>query len=136
MNKGKIKPLDLMMRSSVYTKAFSKLCELGQVEDATISTIESFVCALYGKPNLTSVDDVRYTLFQQHYAPKSTNDPLDRIKGANPSTMPPCRTVLLQKICRSHLVTLTWKNANHATPCTLNPEENGWILVDGSYSIN
>ena len=47
------------MRASAYKEAFSKLGVLGQVEDATKSTIESFVCALYGKPNLTSVVDVK-----------------------------------------------------------------------------
>ena len=43
--------------------------------------IESFVCALYSYPKEANVDNVRYLMFQQKYAPKlkADHDPLDKM---------------------------------------------------------
>ena len=53
---------------------------------------------MYGKANLNKVDDVRYAYFQQNYAPKRNDDPLEKIKGMNSSSMPPCQYVLHNKV--------------------------------------
>ena len=45
------------------------------------ATIEKFVCVLYGKPHMNSVDDVRFAFFQQYYAPKKINDQYRKDQG-------------------------------------------------------
>ena len=52
----------------------SKLGENLNVTQEVTATIEKFVCALYGKPHMNSVDNVRFAFFQQYYAPKKIND--------------------------------------------------------------
>lgn len=88
------------------------------------------------KKKLTNVNIARHVMFQQTYAPKSISEPLGAIKGVNPSSLPPCRKVLLKKLKRTHYVAAMWKNASSQKPCTSAPEENGWILDNGKYSID
>ncbi len=103
MNKGKIKPFDLVRKSSTYSKTFAQLGETDTISEDGMSSIEAFVCALYGRPKMTKVDDVRYALFEQSYAPSDNTDPLQKIKGINPSSMPPCYKVLQKKDYESQL---------------------------------
>ena len=44
-----------------------------------------------GDENVVSED----LMIQQKYAPKANYDPLDKIKGLHPSSMPPCHKVLM-----------------------------------------
>ena len=76
MNKGKQRPLDIMMKHEQFISAFAMLGEHHNVPDETVSTIEHFVCSLYGKHNLLSVDTARYVMFQHTYAPRQLGDPL------------------------------------------------------------
>ena len=57
------------------------------------------------------MDNVRYIMFEQKYAPKANSDPLDKIKGLHPSIMPPCHKVLVYKIQRANFVAAMWKRA-------------------------
>ncbi|MES9906099.1 MAG: hypothetical protein ABW168_25905, partial [Sedimenticola sp.] len=50
MNKGKIKPFDLVRKSSTYSKTFAQLGETDTISEDGMSSIEAFVCALYGRP--------------------------------------------------------------------------------------
>ena len=118
---------------------FESLCNYvqpcwGKIEGFHLG-LESFVCALYGKPKMTNVDDVRYSMFQQFYAPKRHGDPLEKIKGINPSSMPPCHAVLINKIKRVNYVATIWKNAALPEPCVVQPEGNGWVRENGLYQI-
>ena len=59
------------------------------------------------------------------------------MKGTNPSLFPPCGPVILQKIARVNYVTYIWKHAHEKHPNEdFNPEESGWKLSDGHYTIN
>ena len=64
------------------------------------------------------------------YAPKKTDQPLKKIKGADPSSMPPCQKVLFHKILRTNYVAALWKKATQLIPTASNPLENGWQLND------
>ncbi len=136
MNKGKQKPLDIMRKDVRYTEAFSHMGEDNILDGEYIPTIESFVCALYGLPKMTKVDDVRYQLFKRHYAPKDDNDPMAKIKGANPSSMPPCFKVLTNKMKRANYVAALWRRADRRSPVSYLPDGHGWELRDGAYHLN
>ena len=135
MNKGKLRPYDLMVRNQSHIHMLAELGTHESVPEHVHSGIEKFVCAMYGKAHMNNVDDVRYAYFQQNYAPKRIDDPLGRIKGMNPSSMPPCKAVLRNKIMRSNYLAYTWRHAHHRNPQTAPPNEHGWTLVDGKYHM-
>ena len=97
---------------------------------------ETFVCALYGMPNLHKVDDARYAASQQKYSPTKHSDPLDKIKGITPSSVPPCHVVLRNKIRRNNYVATLWKKARVHQPCALKAEDHGWKLNESAYRCN
>ena len=137
MNKGKVRPYEIMLKSQQFTKAFAKLGRNGEVSEATLQDIEKFTCTLYGLPKLTKVDDVRLALFEKKYSPKqSEQQPLDKIRRINPNNMPPCHSVLSNKIKTANYVTHIWKNASKRSPCELQPEEHGWLLKEGMLKMN
>ena len=57
------------------------------------------------------------------------------MKGTDFSNLPPCQSVLLEKINHANLVTHMWKNAILKDSHTWPSEENGWLLENGHYTI-
>jgi len=135
MNKGKVRPFKLMSRSTSHAAALAKLGDENDVTDDLMRQVESFVCELYGYQDQVNVDTVRHLIFQAKCAPKDDSDPLNKIKGLNPSAMPPCRQVLLNKVKRANFVAAMWKKARTRSPVTYSPIGNGWCLVTGKYHI-
>ena len=84
---------------------------------------------------LKHINDVRFAMFKQKYAPKKEDEPLNSIRGINPSIMPPCLSVLQNKMYRTNYVASLWRNATLSKPDILKPEENGWLLDDGAYKV-
>jgi hypothetical protein len=136
MNKGKIRALQLMMKERSFTDAFAALGAGGDIPSLSAIEIERFTCSLYGMTKLKDINDVRYALFQQKYAPKRNKSPLEKIQGINPSSMPPCHAVLRNKLLRTNFVVSVWKNANTPKPVKLNAEQHGWNLANCKYYIN
>lgn len=136
LNKGKARPMDLVLKNDHYKDLFATLGNSQTMSDSTVSACESFVCHLYGKINTTKVNTARHVIFQQTYAPRTLDNPLNAIKGINPSSMPPCSKVLLNKLKRSNYVASLWKKAASQNPCQSTPAGNGWVLVDNTYTID
>jgi len=135
LRKGKVRPLALMEKNEKFLTAFKKLGESPVIPLDLLTDFEAFVCSMYGKPHLTSVNLARNALFHQHFAPKNRFQPLYKIKGTDPSNLPPCRSVLLEKLKRTNLVVSVWKTAIISHSCSWDPQENGWILKDGHYAL-
>ncbi len=139
--KAKTKPFDIMVDVKKHQKqfitAFAKLGQRVHVIPSVISSLQQFVCAMYGKPKCASVDKARYEMYADMYAPKAKDAPLQKLKRANPSTLPPCQTVLMNKIKRTNYVSYIWKHAHQADPLPPNstPETNGWQETEGKYTI-
>ena len=132
--KGKVRPLAIMEKK--FVPAFSSLGEQENVDPNVVADLEAFVCCLYGKPNLKSTNTARYLLFHDRFSPKNVAKPLEKIKGADSSSSPPCQAVLLQKIKRSNFVASVYKGAIRAIPTLQKPEDNGWNLQNGSYILH
>ena len=70
-----------------------------------MSEIEKFTCCIYSMPKLSSVNNVRMAVFEHKYAPSMTSSqPLNKIKGTNPSDMPPCQSSMINKVKRTNFV--------------------------------
>ncbi|MCG7875152.1 MAG: hypothetical protein N0C90_02335 [Candidatus Thiodiazotropha endolucinida] len=135
LRKGKTRPMDIAEKSDQFLQALDKLGASADVDETKEDVLERFVCHLYGKANHTKVDDARYAVFRDKYAPKDDEHPLAKIKGADASLLPPSKPVLHQKILRTNFVAYVWKNADKSVPQELNPTECGWISKDGRYRI-
>ncbi len=105
-------------------------------EQSTQVGLEKFVCALFGKPQMESVSNLRYATFQQHYIPKKQDKQLDGIKGMNPNNIPPCRSVFINKAVRCNYVAYVWKHAHLTNPFAASSEDHGWVLKGNKYNIN
>ncbi|KAL2091652.1 hypothetical protein ACEWY4_013915 [Coilia grayii] len=137
MNKGKIRPFDLMRKKQQFVSAFACLGRSDKVDDNTMMQIEKFTCCMYSMPKLSKVNDVRLALFEQKYALcKAKTQPLSKIKGVNPSDMPPCHSSLVNKVRRANYIAYLWKNAPARNPSDLDPNEHGWFLKDNQYVIH
>ena len=137
MGKGKMRPFDIMIKNEKFTNAFACLGRSDKVDDSIISDIEKFTCCIYSMPKLSSVNDVRMAVFERKYAPsKTASQPLDKIKGTNPSDMPPCLSSIVNKVKRANFIAYMWKNASVSNPSDLDPIDHGWLLKDNQYVIN
>ena len=88
-------------------------------------------------PKLSSVNNVRMAVFEHKYAPSMTSSqPLNKIKGTNPSDMPPCQSPMINKAKRTNFGAYIWKNVPVSNPSDLDPKDHGWLLKDNQYSIN
>ena len=90
---------------------------------------------MYGKPYLNKVDDARYAVFRDRYAPKDKEHPLAKIKRADASLLSPSKPVLHQKLLWTNLVAYVWKNADRTVPLEMDPAECGWVLQDNSFRL-
>ncbi len=133
--KGKIRPYQIMQKSSTFTDAFASLGSVPEVPQDVLDTIELYVCQLYGQPKSIDVNNARLVSFKQTTSPNKTERPLEKIKRSEPSMLPPCKSVLLQKVKRTNINAWMWKHADTAVilPCT--PLDNGWTMKDGHYAI-
>ena len=135
-HKGKVRPFTIMCKNKDLCDAFSQLGESDINIQIVTKKLEGWVCEIYGKPKLNSVNKARLAMFEQKYKPKNRGDFLEMVKGANPSLFPPCSASLKNQVLRAHLVSSLWKNSGKPMPLKLVPEENGWKMVNGQYWMN
>ena len=70
MNKGKVKAFGLLIRKKEFVDAFATLGDSATILVTVGTTTEKLICALYGMPKLSSINDVRYAMVQRRYAGK------------------------------------------------------------------
>ena len=87
------------------------------------SSLEKFVCLLYGYKQQESVNMVRKSIFLQKYA----NDK----KSADLTLLPPCESNLSLHIDRANYVANLFCSAKRLMMCLDDPCEHGWN-VDGA----
>lgn len=127
MRKGKLRPYDLMVKNQQFLDAFSRIGCSDSVDQEVYSVIEKFVCSIYGQAKHHDVNVARFAMFTNMYAPKNIDQPLLKIKSSDPCCLPPCKSVLFQKVKRCNYVTKLYKNANIAIPTNSGPEKHGWV---------
>ncbi|KAI9559499.1 hypothetical protein GHT06_013493 [Daphnia sinensis] len=133
--KGKIGPLRILESSVSFQRAFSTFGSHETLPQWVSEEVEKFVCHMYGKKRLNSVDDARLEAFKKVYEPKK-NKPLESVKGLDFNNLPPCKTVLLQQMKRVNCICSVWNNATDLQPNIFPPEQNGWNFEGEKYSIN
>ena len=126
-----MRPLKLMEKS--YIALFA---ELGDSPTVTkFSCFEAFVCDLYRKPKTNNISAVRFAIFRDKYAPTNTASPLEKLRGANSSVLPPSHPVLVKKVRRTNYVSYMWKKATDQYLPDLNPIDHGWEMRGGHLAL-
>lgn len=134
---GKVKPFEIILKNPKYQISFCHLGESLSLSNTDIVGIEKFVCAMYGKPGSSSVSNVRYSLFMRKTTPNRQSKSSSKLKGIDPTMMPPSKPALLQKIKRSNAVAWLWKRAVCRKPdMGLDPSKHGWYVESDRYHIH
>ncbi|GFX94988.1 uncharacterized protein TNCV_3046201 [Trichonephila clavipes] len=91
---------------------------------------------MYGVPNSSNVNDVRFYLFSKTYQSKELDDNLEKkCRSFDSSSLPPCKVELYQHLLRVRYVTKFWRNAHLKNPSSLSPLASGWIVNDDKYDF-
>ena len=107
------------------------------LDENTFAKVEGFVCNIYGKKKITSVNEVRLDIFLQKYKPKNDDDAISCVKKMDGSFLPPCSRVVKQKLRRTNLIVGKWISSISPNPPSMSPINSGWILDnDGHYRLN
>ena len=123
--KGKQLCWNGMKKNQVFIEAFRQLGQRWIINenDEIISSLEKYICHIYGYPRENSVNVVRMKMFEKKYDKDG--------KIIDVSLLPPCKSVLMLHIKRANYVAKLWRSS---LTSWLNPEEiadNGWFH-DGS----
>lgn len=134
--KGKLRPFKLLKESEEYQLAFQNLLVDDKILEKTFTTLEKFVCQMYGVRNSSDVNLARFQLFSTAYQSKKVDDNFQKtLKNFDPSSLPPCKTELRQHLLRVRYVTQLRSNAYLKYPTSLSPETCGWSINDDKYEL-
>ena len=135
--KGKIRPFNILKTDVPAQEAFVSLSEgLPEVTEEVIKEIERFLCKVYGKKKVVSINEVRLQVFASKYKQKKNGTKsIADVKSMDGSAMPPCYRVMLEKIKRIAFVASRWCTSTMPIEPAVYPEDHGWVLQDGKYKI-
>ena len=120
--KGKSKALKMLMKNDTYVRAFMNIGISWNVCDELFSSIEEFVCDLYGK-KVKNVDLLRY----QMYCAKGGK--------IEPEALPPCRSSLKLHVTRANFQAGIWHRVIFPSPDIPCPSSHGWEVSTNSINI-
>jgi hypothetical protein len=130
VRKGKIKPMQLMMKDTEVMAAYAEMGEWDDFPPNIASIIEGHICKLYGaKDGTTNINGVRYKKFIESYSPK--NALIDCNTGKDVSLLPPCHSELIQHLKRANYQCKIWRQANKRYPILQNPIFHGFRKENG-----
>ena len=87
--KGKLKPLKILKKHDHFCLPIQQLGCFKNVPEYISDTLETFVCAMYGKPNYLSVNRLRHDLIIQKFKAKSGL--ISVMEGTDMCYLPPCK---------------------------------------------
>ena len=114
--KGKVNPLKKLRKNAMTIKVFSELGEKETVDKKQIRDIEKFVCEMYGRKQIDSVNDARLEIFLKKYKPNTKGAVISCVKKMESSSLLPCSRVIKEKIKRTTYICSIWNNTTIANP--------------------
>lgn len=101
MRKGKKGPFKLLCKTPTALETFQSIGTTAtDVSESKLVQVEKFVCAMYGKPSYSDVNEVRYEIFRSRYEMKPQKKTVSINHGVDLSLLPPCRTSLCKHVQR------------------------------------
>ena len=100
--------------------------------DELVTTVENYVCAMYGFKKIKTVNEARVaSYFKVYKISKDENEFRLPEKNFDASLLPPSKSELIQHILRTIYISTIWSNAHKQIPSSLSYLEYGWQLEDG-----
>ena len=124
MEKEKKKAFATLKKSSNHAEFLSSLGKDFSVTDEQVKMIEKFVCCLYGSPNSTDINDLRYAIF---VGKKTTTES---------QNLPPCFNSLKLHIQRANYQAAIWVRSLEQNPNIPSPVGHGWSCEEGDLIVN
>ena len=143
MRRGKRGPLKVLepkpLQSSIHAEVFQRLgVESSCLSDTNHQSLEHFVCAMYGKPTYTDINQLRCDIFETRYEPKDEQQTLAIDNGIDLSLLPPCKSSLRMHALRANYQAYIWKNAHIASvtlPKSVGLAGCGWKVNETDSSL-
>ena len=111
--KGKKAALDLVVAGGMNLKAMQQLEQTPVVSVELMLLCRQFVCALYGRPALSDVNEVRYQIF--------------RTSACQSASLPTTEDALGNHVKRANYQTYVWRHAMTNAPLQ-SPHGQGWLV--------
>uniref|UniRef100_UPI00358E53D5 uncharacterized protein n=3 Tax=Myxine glutinosa TaxID=7769 RepID=UPI00358E53D5 len=125
---GKVKPMKTLLKIPRYVPVLAQLGDTWDIPSQLLDDLEAFTCAIYGRPRVLKVDDLRLLRINELCARDEILTPSQNIDMA---TLPPCRRSLLQHIARVNYQVGIWKRAHIPKPdVPLAHNGHGWTQTD------
>ena len=122
--KGKLAALKLVKGSEEYQETFKQLGESLNLTEEVETTLEKFVCQMYGGGKTADVSDLRYLIFCAKSGDVGSNQ------------LPPSKRSLRAHILRTNYQTYIWKHSLIAEQNIADPIGNGWKIDGGRLVID
>ncbi|XP_067640047.1 uncharacterized protein CAH3 isoform X1 [Eurosta solidaginis] len=133
--KGKNRTFQLLQKTQKYIDAFKKISNISEIDiNKEFSTIEEYVCRIYGFTKMNEINKARVASFVKTYKILDNDDvfqlPKKSIDG---SAMPPCQSELRQHFLRTCYIAHLWAHAFCKNPSPFFPENYGWEEKEEKY---
>ena len=109
---GKLKPLKILLKTAKYEATLARLGDSWDVPPDLMEKLDTFTCALYGRPGIKRVDELRYLKLNEF----GSEGQLDAQRNMEMSKVPPCRKSLEQHVRRVNYQVAIWKKSHLANP--------------------
>lgn len=119
--KGKKQGWQLLKKNSDLAECVGKLGDDFSFNQALLPSFEQLVCKLYRVPNLTSVNEARYSLFAASHA--------------TGHALPPTQNALIYHLKRASYQAAIWKKASFQMISPPSPDGHGWKVANDSIKI-
>ena len=110
-------------------QAVSEVGDSWEVPSEIMDVIEEFMCALYGKPRVSKVNEVRYLHLQA-----KCGVALSKSSNFDLSSLPPCESCLQEHVNRANYQVGIWKRVHIPDPSVPDPvgeNSHGWESKNG-----
>ena len=111
--KGKSSGLAIIKTDEVLASVMSRLGQSFTVDASLLAACETFTCSLYGFPDSTEINAVRYKLLCAN--------------ATTPERLPPSQNALKQHVHRANYQAAVWRGALRNDLVQPTPVGNGWV---------
>ena len=118
--KGKVRAFKILENNLNCQEVFGRIGFREKINEDDSNEIEKYVCAIYVRKSLASIDKVRLELFLKKYKPKESKL-ISNMKKFDGSQLPPCSHVLKEKIKGTKYITGVWLSSVFLSPPDRSP---------------
>ena len=137
VRRGKVHPFAKVEKNADIQKALQELgttARISQTGRKTLHSFTMFTVGIYGAKAKTTLNAHRYKVYEKSYGPKTrAKNPLDKLKGINASSIPPCEAEVNMHLKRASFAARMFVNADQNDIHQYTTVEDGWEVEKVCY---